>query len=143
RYGSNKSYISQWHKSLGSHLFSFSFKRVLADKYEFKKSLSFTFIFLFLGYLLIVGTVQNFLPLFAGDSGNIDYTIPFVLGIILIGVGGSFVKICISGTVQKTSGVNSALGFGIFYMTINIGSMLGRTVSYFVRTNFSIPSIFT
>ncbi len=114
----------------------------LADKYGFKKSLSFTFLFLFLGYF-IVGTVQKFWPKIAGSTENIDYTIPIVTGIVLIGVGGSFVKPCISGTVQKTSGANTALGFGIFYMTINIGSMLGRTVSYFVRTNFGIPSIFT
>ncbi len=114
----------------------------LADKYGFKKSLSFTFLLLFLGYF-IVGTVQKFWPKIAGSTENIDYTIPIVTGIVLIGVGGSFVKPCISGTVQKTSGANTALGFGIFYMTINIGSMLGRTVSYFVRTNFGIPSIFT
>lgn len=113
----------------------------IADRFGFKKSLSFTFLLLFLGYL-IVGTVQKFWPKIAGHE-NIDYTIPVLIGILFIGIGGSFVKPCISGTVQKTSGVNTALGFGIFYMTINIGSMLGRTVSYFVRTNFGIPSIFT
>ncbi len=113
----------------------------IADRFGFKKSLSLTFLLLFLGYL-IVGTVQRFWPKFVGYEKP-DYTIPVLIGILLIGIGGSFVKPCISGTVQKTSGANSALGFGIFYMTINIGSMLGRTVSYFVRTNFGIPSIFS
>lgn len=112
----------------------------IADRFGFKKSLSLTFLLLFLGYL-IVGNVQNFWPELIGKE-NVDYTIPVLIGILLIGIGGSFVKPCISGTVQKTSGVNAALGFGIFYMTINIGSMLGRTVSYFIRTNFGIPSIF-
>jgi proton-dependent oligopeptide transporter, POT family len=37
----------------------------------------------------------------------------------------------------------TTLGFGIFYMVINIGSMTGRTISYFVRTSFGIPAIFT
>jgi len=45
--------------------------------------------------------------------------------------------------VQKTSGVRTTLGFGIFYMVVNIGSMTGRIISYFVRTHFGIPAIFT
>jgi dipeptide/tripeptide permease len=65
------------------------------------------------------------------------------MGIVLIGVGGSVVKPCIAGTVQKTSGLKATLGFGIFYMVINIGSMTGRGVSYFIRTNLGIPAIFT
>jgi dipeptide/tripeptide permease len=72
-----------------------------------------------------------------------DYTIPIIMGIIFIGIGGSFVKPIISGTVQKTSGINSVLGFGIFYMTINIGSMIGRLISYVVRVNMGIPAIFS
>ncbi len=116
----------------------------LADKYGFKKSLSVTFVLLFLGYL-IVGTVQKFWPRLIGapSGAAVDYTLPIVVGIVLIGIGGSCVKPCISGTVQKTAGANAALGFGIFYMTINVGSMVGRTVSYVVRINFGIPAIFT
>ncbi len=113
----------------------------LADRYGFKKSLSFAFVLLFLGYV-IVGNVQKFWPKIVGFE-NIDYTLPVVFGIVLIGIGGSFVKPCISGTVQKTAGVNATLGFAIFYMIINIGSMLGRTVSYFVRVKYGIPSIFS
>lgn len=114
----------------------------IADKYGFKKSLSVTFVLLTFGYL-IVGTVQKFWPIVVGHRQGIDYTIPIVVGIVLIGVGGSFVKPCISGTVQKTAAAYAALGFGIFYMTINVGSMMGRIVSYFVRINFGIPAIFT
>ncbi len=113
----------------------------LADKFGFKKSLSVTFVLLFLGYL-IVGTVKKFWPSLTGTP-NPDYTLPIVVGIVLIGIGGSFVKPCISGTVQKTSGVNAALGFAIFYMTINVGSMMGRIVSYFVRVKYGIPAIFS
>ncbi len=107
----------------------------LADRFGFKKSLSVTFVLLFLGYL-VVGTVKNFWP-------GPDYTLPVVVGIVLIGIGGSFVKPCISGTVQKTAGANAALGFAIFYMTINVGSMIGRIVSYFVRIKYGIPAIFS
>jgi POT family proton-dependent oligopeptide transporter len=80
--------------------------------------------------------VQTFWPV------GSNYTIPVLLGIVLIGLGGSIVKPCIAGTVQKTSGLNATLGFGIFYMVINIGSISGRGVSYFVRSQLGIPAIF-
>jgi proton-dependent oligopeptide transporter, POT family len=115
----------------------------LADRFGFKKSLVFAFILISLGYLTM-GTLQQFWPALLGrEAALVDFTIPVVLGIVLIGIGGSIVKPCISGTVQKTSGVNTTLGFAIFYMVINIGSMFGRTVSYFVRTHFGIPAIFS
>lgn len=116
----------------------------LADKFGFRRSLSISFIILSLGYF-ILGNVQNIWPKIIGakTATAIDYSIPVVLGIILIGIGGSIVKPCIAGTIQKTSGTRATLGFGIFYMVINIGSISGRGVSYFIRTNFGIPAIFT
>jgi len=107
----------------------------LADKYGFKRSLVVAFVMLALGYL-VMGNVQQFWP--AGSN----YTIPVLLGVVLIGLGGSIVKPCIAGTVQKTSGLRATLGFGIFYMVINIGSISGRGVSYFVRRQLGIPAIF-
>ncbi|HNS74427.1 MAG TPA: MFS transporter, partial [bacterium] len=98
----------------------------LADRFGFKRSLVFAFVLITLGYLTM-GTLQQFWPALLGHTaGHIDYTIPVVFGILLIGIGGSVVKPCISGTVQKTAGVNTTLGFAIFYMVINIGSMFGR-----------------
>ena len=116
----------------------------LADKFGFKRSLTVSFILISSGYV-VMGNIQRFWPSLSGKTGSaaIDYTIPAVIGIVLIGVGGSVVKPCIAGTVQKTSGLRATLGFGIFYMIINIGSMTGRGVSYFIRTNLGIPAIFT
>ena len=114
----------------------------LADKYGFKKSLSLAFVLITLGYILM-GNVQKLWQAVVGQGPNIDYTIPVLAGIILIGIGGSVVKPCISGTVQKTSGTHTAVGFGIFYMTINIGSTIGRIISYVVRTRLGIPTIFS
>lgn len=115
----------------------------LADKFGFKKILSLAFIMIALGYA-VLGNTQNLWPrLFpAGSGGAPDYTIPVVVGICLIGIGGSVVKPCIAGTVQKTAGLLATLAFGIFYMVINIGSITGRVVSYFVRTKLGIPAIF-
>ena len=115
----------------------------LADKYGYRKTLSYAFVMIAIGYV-IIGNVQRFWPGLAGGAagGAVDFTVPVVLGICLIGIGGSVVKPCIAGTVQKTAGLRATLAFGIFYMVINIGSITGRTVSYFVRTKLGIPAIF-
>jgi proton-dependent oligopeptide transporter, POT family len=115
----------------------------LADKYGYKRSLSAAFVMIVLGYF-VVGNVQRFWPGLAGGAtaGAVDFTIPILVGILLIGIGGSVVKPCIAGTVQKTAGLRATLAFGIFYMVINIGSISGRAVSYFVRTKLGIPAIF-
>ncbi len=115
----------------------------LADKFGFKRSLSVSFVFISLGYV-IMGNVQRVWPGLAGKgpAGAVDFTEPVVLGIVLIGLGGSIVKPCIAGTVQKTAGTRATLAFGIFYMVVNIGSITGRSVSYFVRTRLGIPAIF-
>ena len=60
----------------------------------------------------------------------------------LIGVGASIIKPCIAGTVQKTAGARKTLGFGIFYMVVNMGSLLGRAVSFFFRRRFDLTAIF-
>jgi dipeptide/tripeptide permease len=116
----------------------------LADKFGFKRSLSVSFVMITMGYL-VMGNLQRFWPALQGRGAGsaIDYTIPVVVGIVLIGLGGSIVKPCVAGTVQKTSGLRATLAFGIFYMVINIGSITGRAVSYFIRTSLGIPAIFT
>ena len=116
----------------------------LADKVGFKRSLSVSFVLISLGYF-IMGNIQRLWPGLIGRSAAeaADFTVPVVLGIVLIGLGGSIVKPCIAGTVQKTAGTRATLAFGIFYMVINIGSITGRSVSYFIRTSLGIPAIFT
>jgi POT family proton-dependent oligopeptide transporter len=115
----------------------------LADKFGYRRTLAAAFVMIVLGYL-VVGNVQRFWPGLAGGAPGeaADFTLPVVIGILLIGIGGSVVKPCIAGTVQKTAGLRATLAFGIFYMVINIGSISGRLVSYFVRTRFGIPAIF-
>jgi POT family proton-dependent oligopeptide transporter len=116
----------------------------LADKFGFKRSLTISFVLISLGYA-IMGNIQGVWPAVAKVLGfsPTDYAIPAVVGIVFIGLGGSIVKPCIAGTVQKTAGRFATLGFGIFYMIINIGSISGRGISYFIRTNLGIPAIFT
>jgi dipeptide/tripeptide permease len=116
----------------------------LADKFGFRRSLSVAFVLISLGYF-VLGNVQRVWPGLVGRGAAeaVDFTVPVVLGVVLIGIGGSIVKPCIAGTVQKTAGTRATLAFGIFYMVINIGSITGRSVSYFIRSSLGIPAIFT
>jgi len=118
----------------------------IADQIGFRKALLLAFVLIFGGYLfmsypvLIAGHELAPKPL-PGFGASVDTVIAVVAGILLIGVGGSFVKPCISGTIQKTSLGRATLGFAIFYMIINIGSLFGRAASFTVRTKFNNISL--
>lgn len=119
----------------------------IADQIGFKRSLLIAFILLLIGYFLM-GTPVWFLgsqlnpniedAVSAGPSAFV----PVIIGVLLIGIGGSFVKPCISGTVQKTHSGRATLAFAIFYMVVNIGSVVGRIVAFFVRKGSNISFIY-
>lgn len=119
----------------------------IADRIGFKRSLLGAFIMLAIGYFLMGAPVwfmgeklreQSTIEMVSG----MNVIIPVILAFLFIGMGGSIVKPCISGTVQKTAGKRATLGFGIFYMVINIGSLFGRGISYIFRTKFDLSYIF-
>ncbi len=119
----------------------------IADIVGFKRSLLVAFVLLAIGYFLMGYPVwfggQHLSQEFGDEvTAGMGVLAPVILAIILIGMGGSVIKPCISGTVQKTALGRATLAFGIFYMVINIGSLFGRGVSYFVRTNFDLSYIF-
>jgi len=119
----------------------------IADNVGFKRSLLVAFVLLSCGYFLMGYPVwfggHGLLPE-AGDTvtAGTDIIVFVVISILLIGMGGSVIKPCISGTVKKTSGMNATLGFAIFYMVINIGSLAGRGIAFFARTHFDLSYIF-
>jgi len=131
----------------------------IADQVGFKKALLVAFVLLAIGYFMMgfpVWIMGHELPEIATNMVSCDVVktaeftagagtiVPIVAGIILIGAGGSVIKPCISGTVQKTAGAvgRATLGFGIFYMVINIGSICGRVASLIVRTRLSLSFIY-
>jgi dipeptide/tripeptide permease len=119
----------------------------IADHVGFKKSLLASFVLLAAGYFMMGYPVW-----FGGEvlnktiaeevTAGAGLIIPILIAMFLIGAGGSIVKPCISGTVQKTAGLRATLGFGIFYMVINIGSLVGRGISYITRKQFDLSYIF-
>lgn len=120
----------------------------VADQIGFKKALLSAFVLLVGGYLLMGAPVWFVGTTLLDKAGDQLTATPVVVtlcvaAVLLIGVGGSIVKPCISGTVQKTSSGRATLAFGIFYMVINIGSLFGRGVAYSVRMHStSLASIF-
>lgn len=119
----------------------------IADQIGFKKALIIAFILVGIGYFMMGYPVWfggATLMETAGNEVSANSGVFFIIfaAVFLIGIGGSFVKPCISGTVQKTAGLRVTLGFGIFYMVINIGSLFGRGISYFVRINLGLSFIF-
>jgi dipeptide/tripeptide permease len=118
----------------------------IADHVGFRKSLLVAFVLLAAGYFLMGFPVWfgggELAPVVAKEfTVTPGFVAIIVVAILLIGMGGSVIKPCISGTVQKTSGTMATLGFAIFYMVINIGSLFGRGTAYVVRTRSSVVPV--
>jgi len=121
----------------------------IADVVGFRRSLLVAFVLLAAGYFLMgypvwFGGAELSMQIGDDVTAGASIAVPIIAAIALIGLGGSVIKPCISGTVQKTAGAigRATKGFAIFYMVINIGSLFGRGVSYFVRTSTSLSFIF-
>jgi POT family proton-dependent oligopeptide transporter len=83
----------------------------IADKYGYKKVLFIAFIILSSGYFLM-GLVTSFAAIF--------------LTFFYVAIGAALFKPIISATISKTTDENSSsIGFGLFYMVVNIGAMIG------------------
>jgi len=119
----------------------------IADQVGFRRALLTAFVLLAGGYFLMgfpawLGGATLSPDVGSRVTADAPTWLPLLAGILLIGLGGSVIKPCISGTVQKTAGKRATLAFAIFYMVINIGSLFGRGVSWYVRGRLGLPSIF-
>lgn len=121
----------------------------VADIVGFRRSLLVAFVLLavgyfFMGYPVWLGGATIAEVAGSAVTAGSNVVFPVAAAILLIGLGGSIIKPCISGTVQKTASPigRATLGFGIFYMVINIGSVAGRLTSFFVRKQLDLSFIF-
>ncbi|HEY3382456.1 MAG TPA: MFS transporter [Vicinamibacterales bacterium] len=118
----------------------------IADQIGFRRALLIAFVLLTAGYFFmgypvwLGGSTLNPTIRGAVTVGMRD-TVMIVGAILLIGIGGSIIKPCISGTVQKVAGARATLGFAIFYMVINIGSLFGRGTAFVVRSGSGLGTI--
>jgi len=115
-----------------------TFTGALADKMGFRNALLLAFALLSAGYLGLA-----LFPLALEQNGLVEYgrqvtftglletddrwlIIPIM---VVIMIGGSFIKAVITGTVATTTtAANRARGFAIFYMMVNIGAFSGKTI---------------
>ena len=119
----------------------------IADQIGFRRALLVAFVLLAVGYFLMGypvwfgGSDAERHDRQRGDRRRRATPSMIVGAILLIGIGGSVIKPCISGTVQKMSGARATLGFAIFYMVINIGSLFGRGTAFVVRSGSGVGTI--
>ncbi len=115
-----------------------TFAGALADKIGFRSAILIAFLLLTLGY----GGL-GLLPTFLESAGLVTYGMTTTFSglnesylrwsivpvLVLIVIGGSFIKAVISGTVaRETTSETRASGYAVFYMMVNIGSFTGKTV---------------
>ncbi len=115
-----------------------TFVGAYADKIGFRTSIILAFSLLTAGYfglgllptlLESAGLVSySMTTTFSGlDTSPLQWSIVPVM--VLIVIGGAFIKAVISGTVaRETTTENRARGYAVFYMMVNIGAFTGKTV---------------
>jgi len=101
----------------------------LADRFGYKPALTVAFAVLTGGYFLL-GTASSF-PMLC-------------LALGLIAVGGSIIKPTISGTVTRTTdeGNTRPVGFGLYYMMINAGGLIGPVLAAQIRNRTEFTYVF-
>ena len=115
-----------------------TFSGAYADRIGFRKALLLAFGLLTVGY----GGMW-LLPMLFQGAGLVSYGREvqftgledgaykwlFIPVMLVVMVGGSFIKSVITGTVAKeTNEINRARGYSIFYAMVNIGAFSGKTV---------------
>jgi len=91
----------------------------IADRFGYKKVLIIAFIILSSGYFLM-GQVSSFTGIF--------------ITFFYVAIGAALFKPIISATIARTTDEsNSSVGFGLFYMIVNIGGLVGPLVASELR----------
>ena len=103
------------------------FTGALADKMGFRRAMLLAFGLLAIGFFSL---------------GAMPYRWTVVPAIVLLILGGSFIKGLITGTVAKTSTpAQRARAYSIFYGMVNVGSFSGKSIAYPLRLNLGLESI--
>jgi proton-dependent oligopeptide transporter, POT family len=93
----------------------------IADKFGYKKVLITAYIIMALGYSLM-GYLSSYVSVF--------------LSFIFLAIGAALFKPVISACIAKTTTKEtSSMGFGIFYMMVNLGAFIGPIFASKLRSN--------
>ncbi|NQS97643.1 MAG: MFS transporter [candidate division Zixibacteria bacterium] len=95
------------------------FTGAMADRYGFKKVFFIAYAIMVPAYFLL---------------GQFHTYETFFLAFLMVAIGAATFKPVVVGTVAKTTDEsNSSLGFGIFYMMVNVGGLMGPVVAGIIR----------
>jgi Dipeptide/tripeptide permease len=104
-----------------------TFSGALADKIGFRAAIILAFTLLTIGYFSL---------------GILPYKSTVIPALLIIMIGGSFIKSVISGTVAKESNAhNRARAYSIFYWMVNIGAFSGKMFAYPIRMDLGVVYI--
>ena len=91
----------------------------LADRFGYKKTFFLAFAIMVPAYYLL---------------GQFKSYETFFLAFLMVAIGAAIFKPVVTGTVAKvTDDSNSHLGFAVFYMMVNVGSLLGPLIAGIIR----------
>jgi proton-dependent oligopeptide transporter, POT family len=98
-----------------------------ADRYGYKKTIAVSVAVKVLGYILMA-TQREFFP--------------FLIGCCVLALGTALFKPGVQGTMCQTlEKKNSSVGWGTFYMLVNVGGFLGPPLAHFLY-GISWPAVF-
>ncbi|MEW6411076.1 MAG: MFS transporter [Candidatus Zixiibacteriota bacterium] len=98
-----------------------------ADRYGYKKTIATSIVIKIIGYLLMA-TQREFWP--------------FLIGCCTLALGTAIFKPGVQGTMcQVLTKKNSSVGWGTFYMLVNVGGFLGPPLAHYLY-GYSWPVVF-
>lgn len=98
-----------------------------ADRYGYKKTIFVSTIIKIIGYLLMATQREYW---------------PFLIGCCTLALGTAIFKPGVQGTMCQTlTKKNSSVGWGSFYMLVNVGGFLGPPLAHFLY-GWSWPAVF-
>lgn len=101
---------------------------VIADRIGYKLSLTIAYIIMIIGYYFM-GEVSTYWSMY--------------MVFMLVAIGAAFFKPVASALVARnTDETTGTMGFGIFYMMVNIGGFVGPAMSSYLRTEYGWKIIF-
>ncbi len=101
---------------------------VIADRIGYKVSLTISYVIMIAGYYLM-GEVNTYWSMY--------------MVFFMVAIGAAFFKPVASAIVARnTDETTGTMGFGIFYMMVNIGGFIGPGMSSYLRTVFGWKIIF-
>ncbi len=101
---------------------------VIADRIGYKLSLFISYIIMIFGYYML-GEVSTYWSVY--------------MVFLLVAIGAAFFKPVASAIIARnTDETTGTMGFGIFYMMVNVGGFVGPWMSSYLRTTYGWKLIF-